>query len=200
MTDSVRSSMSGASLHSRFFEGMERSVWVALIRDEFARQSPHAVLWWPVFFACGIGAFFTLPFDPPPLSGVIVLALAVGLRAAVLPSSLGARISLVAMLMAAGFCAAQLRTFRVAAPVLVEEIGPVMVSGTVIIVEPDGSASRVTLNRLSINRLSQNETPERVRLRIPGSHGAPRIGDLITVRAVVRAIAFGFVMQRRGSS
>ncbi len=101
-----------------------------------------------------------------------------------------ARLSLVAVLMAAGFCAAQLRTARIVAPVLMEEVGPAMISGTVIIVEPDDSASRVTLNRLSINRLPKSDTPERLRLRlrlrIPGSHGTPRIGDLITVRAVVR--------------
>ncbi len=61
-----------------------------------------------------------------------------------------------------------------------------MITGSVVNVEPDDSASRVTLDRLTITFLNQDELPERVRVRIPGSHGAPRIGERIRIRSVVR--------------
>ena len=140
--------------------------WIVSLRKEVEQQEAHTVLWWPVFFALGIGVFFSLPVDPPLLSGVIVLGLTIGVRAAVYRGSPTFRLALFAMLVAAGFCAAQLRTVRVAAPVLMEEVRPVTITGTVVVVEPDGSANRVTLNRLTVGRLGTDGTPDRVRVRV----------------------------------
>lgn len=152
----------------------------------FARQAPHAVLWWPVGVAVGVGLFFALPFDPPMASGLVALVSILFFRW-VFASHFGLRIVLFALALSAlGFIAAQIRTENVAAPMLGKEVGPAFVSGTVIMVEPRGRNTRVTLDRLSISELEQDGIPHRVRVSLPASHGAPETGQRIKVRAVLR--------------
>lgn len=105
------------------------------------------------------------------------------------------------MLLALGFAAAEFRTYRVAAPILNEEIGPAMVTGRIAEIEANGAGQRLTLEDLDIAALAQEDTPRRVRIRIPESHGTPDIGTRIAVRAVVRppgrpVVPGGFDFQR----
>jgi competence protein ComEC len=162
--------------------------WQLWFSSEISRQIPNAVLWWPVCLAIGIGIFFALPEDPKTWSGpaivVALLAARVFTRQAL--SLMGAAVLGALILAAVGFTAAQVRTITIAAPILSEEIGPTLIAGTVIQVEPAGTGLRVMLDQLKVPGLGGNETPARVRIRVPGSHGAPQIGQEIQVRAVIR--------------
>jgi competence protein ComEC len=164
------------------------SPWVYWVHTELLRQVPNAILWWPVCIAAGIGFFFSLPQDPWTWVAIVVLAVAV-------PSYLVARkrdrffastVALAISLFAVGFVSAQIRTHMVAAPILNDEIGPEILIGTAIQVEAIETSWRVTLDRLEIPSLGLSETPDRIRVRLPGSHGIPRVGDKIEVRAIVR--------------
>lgn len=164
------------------------AVWGDWIVREFAHQIPHRILWYPVALAVGIGTYFSLPVDPPIWSGALVLFLSIAVYACASRNRVSAT-SISAfgfMLFALGFCAAQIRTERVTAPILPEEIGPTVVLGTVVQTEPVDSASRVLLDRLEIAGVTSQDTPERVRIRLPGSHGQPNVGERISVRAILR--------------
>lgn len=159
---------------------------VSVLKTSFTRQGPHAVLWWPLGVAVGVGLFFALPLDPPHWSGLIALVGLLFLRWRFASHQVLRGLLFALALSAVGFTAAQFRTDNVAAPILAEEIGPVMVGGTVVLVEPRGRNTRVTLDRLSIGELEQEAMPRRVRVSLPASHGAPQIGQRIEVRAVIR--------------
>lgn len=115
------------------------------------------VLWLPVVYGVGIGAYFLLPEEPPGwlgralfvAAGILLLAL-LGLRQrlpAILPVLL-----LPALLLVAGFGVAQWRTQAVAAPVLERETGPVRFTGRIVAVEPQEREGhwRVTLSDLRL--------------------------------------------------
>lgn len=169
-----------------------RKLWRALWRvyvdrlvQALAQQAPQAVLWWPVGLATGIGLFFASPSDPPAWIGLVILATMLSgfVR---FRSNFAVRSILLGLILAAfGFCAAQMRTQWVAAPILAERLGPITITGSVAMVEPKGSANRVTLAQLSVPYLEGPETPKQVRVRLPSSHGAPQIGQQIQVRAII---------------
>lgn len=156
------------------------------VKSQALLQSQNAVLWWPIFIATGIGLFFVLPVDPPGWSGLVTLFLAVAFWQGSAGRTGLKAVAFATVLVAAGFAAVLFRTNSVHAPILSEEYSPDIVYGVVVLVEPDAKANRVTLDRIDLNGLSVEETPERVRIRLPGSHGAPRIGERISVRAVLR--------------
>ena len=123
-------------------------------------------LWLPVAIGLGVGIYFLLPTEPPLWMGAVVAFLA-------LASIVVARRRLVLMMgaiavaaVAIGFTAAQVRTSTVAAPLLGDEIGPVIVVGTVVAIEALPAGQRIVLDDLTIEDLPPEETPDRVRIRI----------------------------------
>ncbi len=143
-------------------------------------------LWCPVAFGTGVGAYFTLPSEPPFWLGTagvafaLLLAVAGRLRATVLVPAL------ILALLAGGFAAAQLRTRVVAAPVLAEEIGGVDVVARVSAVEPRERGVRLRLRSPEISGLPPRRTPVEVRVAVVA--GAPDImpGDRVRLTAVLR--------------
>ena len=116
-----------------------------------------------------------------PLAATILCALA----------ALGRRHSFVLFLAIAllipalGFTASQFRTWRVAAPILTEEIGPVRISGRVEEVDFGDKGVRMVLADPTIPWLSAAETPLRVRVRLSKRNVfAP--GERVSVRVVLR--------------
>lgn len=189
--------------HDDLVSGVPSPLWRLWVHRQLLEQIPHAILWWPVCLASGVGFFFALSQDPWRWSAVVFLAVSV-------PSYFVARnrerlficaVTLAVSLFAVGFVSAQIRTQMVAAPILSDEIGPEILVGTAIQVEPIETSWRVTFNRLEIPSLALSETPDRIRIRLPGSHGTPKVGDRIEVRAMVRppgrpVVPGGFDFQR----
>lgn len=138
-------------------------------------QKDHFVLWVPVFFACGIGAYFSL-YTEPPLSMALILwaffvclfLLATSYRRDSTHHNFSVRFLLCVLLFVSGFTAGVIRTATIHTPVLSKVLGPALVEGNIVSLEPleKGKGHRVVLDTLDIEDLSFEDTPERVRLTI----------------------------------
>lgn len=100
-----------------------------------------------------------------------------------------------------GMSAAQLRVGAVDSPVITLEIGPLEVVGRVFEVEREPGRIRVILEDVRFESRDVKQMPARIRLSVPAKHGAPRVEDVIAVRAVLRpperpVVPGGFEYQR----
>lgn len=149
--------------------------------DALLAERERWALWLPVGIGLGIAVYFALPAEPPVWVGPALLP------PAILLAVLGRRRDLIlifgsgAIAVAAGLTASQLRSHLVAAPVLTREIGPVIVQGRVIEIEPLPRGRRVVLDRPAVEGLAATETPARVRIRIAGAATPVRPGQEIAV-------------------
>ncbi len=149
------------------------------------RERERWPLWLPVNAAIGIGIYFALPMEPPLwlVATLPVAAIAVGLLSWKRPVAL---ITAVALgMVALGFAAAAWRTHQLDAPVLVKRLGPALVTGRVIRVEPSPKGARITLGQVEIPKLTPAETPGRVRIRVYRAEADLLAGDWIKVRAML---------------
>jgi competence protein ComEC len=148
------------------------------------------VLWLPVGLGTGIGLYFALPTEPPLLVGpaIIVAVLALGFLGAGPGERRRAGVQIFALtigVVSAGFTIAQLRTGMVAAPTLTNRLGPTLVEGRVVRLETLPGGARLTLDRLRIASLDEDQTPARVRVRFRGEQQSLHPGDQIQMRAVL---------------
>ncbi len=91
---------------------------------------------------------------------------------------------------ALGFTAIKVESDRVAAPVLGSRLGPVLVRGRIVALEPGIKGVRVTVAVSAIDRLAPSEAPARVRFRVrpsllPGGVQTLPPGAAIKVRAIL---------------
>jgi competence protein ComEC len=77
---------------------------------------------------------------------------------------------------ALGFTAVKVSSDRIAAPVLDSRLGPTLVRGRILNVEPGLKGLRLTLAVLSIDRLAASEAPRRVRIRVRPSMVPAKVG------------------------
>lgn len=138
-------------------------------------------LWLPIFLGLGISLYFAAPSEPPlwlggtALAGTLVLAW-VGRKH---PQTTLAAIA--AVTVALGFCAAQVRTAQVAAPVLERPTGTTRLQGVVAEVEAmAGGGQRITLDDVVV--AVDGARPTRVRVR--GRDETPvRVGARVALDA-----------------
>lgn len=123
-------------------------------------------LWLPVAIGLGVGLYFLLPMEPPTWIGGVVALLAVASIVIARRRLVLLMVAIAVAAVAIGFTAAQVRTSMVATPLLGDEIGPVIVVGTVVAIEALPAGQRIVLDDLTIEDLPQEETPDRVRIRI----------------------------------
>lgn len=144
-------------------------------------------LWMPVAMGAGVALYFALPLEPSGWTGpLILLALLPTPFLGLFRDRMAARGILIVMILAAlGFSAAQWRTARIAAPMLMEETGFADVTGRVVSMDrmPDGV--RVVLGDLSIEDLPPEETPDLVRVRLRSDETILSVGDRIGLLAVL---------------
>ncbi|PCI56305.1 MAG: hypothetical protein COB36_05895 [Alphaproteobacteria bacterium] len=160
---------------------------------KFFVQKENLFLWVPVFFACGVALYFSLPFEPPAVLSVFAMCFWLAVHLLIRP--IGARnilgkcvvtASFIVLLAFSGFSAATIRTANIATPVLAKRLGPVTVSGMVLSIEKmeEGDGSRITLSDLSIEKLSLEEIPRKIRVRLR-KDGNVKIGQQIRVLALL---------------
>ncbi|MBI1205896.1 MAG: DUF4131 domain-containing protein [Azospirillum sp.] len=144
------------------------------------------VLWLPVALAVGVTVYFALPVEPPRSAGLAAVAVSSA-------ASFGARRRMPALCLllgvvaaALGFAAAQERSHWVAAPVLKRAVGPTAVTGRVVGVEALPEGARLILADPRIPRLAAEDTPARLRLRLPARFPAPLPGSEIRLRVMLR--------------
>lgn len=132
-------------------------------------QRGRLFLWTPVFYAMGIGLFFTLPNEPSRALLVVLLACAVALGLLLwrVPPQIAPFVTAL-LLVLAGLLIAGFRTQSVAAPVLnYRYYGPV--EGRVIKIDRSASdALRLTLDRVVLRDTAPGRTPARVRVSLHG--------------------------------
>ncbi|MEM6385077.1 MAG: ComEC/Rec2 family competence protein [Pseudomonadota bacterium] len=139
---------------------------------EFSRQQGHWFLWAPILYACGIGTYFALRFEPSPdhwLWVVIGLCLAAaGLRF----SQGGLRLVCCgALLLLLGFAVAGSKAHRVAEEKLSFRFYGA-IEGRIVKVDRSASdALRLTLDRVRLEGIPRAKTPARVRVALHGQQG-----------------------------
>lgn len=154
----------------------------------WAAERQRLLLWVPVLFGAGSGLYLTLPVEPvvwaaPAAAGLCTLA------ALLLRRHTAAALALAALaLLALGVAAADWRTERVRAPVLVEAVGPADVSGRLVWVGAGEGPQRYLLDRVQIEGVAPAETPQRVRISVrnPGAGGTIAPGSWLAARASLR--------------
>lgn len=142
--------------------------------------------WAPVCLACGIGAYFALPWEPGAADwAACAAALVLALIWAGFAGPRWRPLALALALALGGAIAAGLRSQLVAAPVLDHRYyGPV--TGRVLALDRALSDyPRITLDRVHLSRLPAAATPERVRITlrspIPGHQAEP--GEVVMITA-----------------
>ena len=162
-------------------------MWVG-IRENFLADRPRWALWLPVFLSVGIGIYFALPWEPLPFVGVVVTAW-LAMSVYVCRRQPGLQFLLIGlMLIAAGFGAAQWRSFTRDAPLIAKRLGPVNISGQLIALERQDDGVRYLIAPDTIDRLTPGQIPARIRLRLSGKARADTrlvAGDRVQLRAVL---------------
>ncbi|MCB1520607.1 MAG: ComEC/Rec2 family competence protein [Hyphomicrobiaceae bacterium] len=140
--------------------------------------------WVPVAFGCGIWSYFALSREPPFATTLLPFFAAMILHAALRRAPAMSIATTLAMIMAAGFAMASIRSATVAAPILEKSIGPVEVRGFVELVEPrEDRGERLTLRVTALGAVPPEVRPERVRVRTPTRMAGLEPGDAVIVRA-----------------
>lgn len=162
-----------------------RRVGMAIV-DAAASERDRWLLWLPVGVAVGVVSYFALPSEPSLWIAILALGLAVALAVLALGrSSLLLAMAITVAAVALGFGAAKLRTIAASAPVLEGKLGPAAVSGIVVTAEPWENGPRIILAQPKIAGLAPDKTPAKVRIRLLRKEPVPRVGQAVSVRAVL---------------
>ncbi len=160
--------------------------WLSIQINE---QKENTFLWLPVFFACGIGAYFSLQTEPPMSIALFLLisSLLIHIFIRTFQNSALTNISLGIALIICGFSTAKIRTDYVRAPIIQKSIPYTDVTGNILSIEPleHGTGSRIILHNLSVEKLSPKDTPRKIRLRLRKDEGI-KIGQRITALASLK--------------
>lgn len=162
-----------------------RELWRAL-GDMARAERDRWLLWLPVGVASGVVGYFAMSWEPPLWFAVAGLASAAVMGfAGWNRSALAMGCAIVVAAASLGFALAKLRSLAVSAPVLQSPVGPATVSGLVLSVEPWQSGSRIILANPRIANLAPEKTPQRLRIRLLRNEAAPRVGQAVSLRAML---------------
>ncbi len=150
------------------------------IRAEIADQKERLFLWIPVAFGLGIAIYFGLWAEPVWWAGLLAAVAFLPLVVCLypkhfedLPHFFGFVSAAGLLLVALGFCAAQVGTWRVGTPVLEKSVGPATIEGRIYAVENLGEkdGARVVLEDVYIEGIAKEKTPRHVRLKFRKDDG-----------------------------
>ena len=161
-----------------------RNWWERFHNDNSSRYN----LWVACCFCFGIAAYFSLPFEPA-LSWVVVLSLVV----------LGCLIFVrrwpvlwCIILLCAGFGWVQIAAYQAKAPTVHWRHHHVAVEGKILTQDILPNAQRLTLQVMHIDGLGKDSVPERIRMRINGTHDYHK-GDILQMQATLMPPALPFI-------
>ncbi len=143
-------------------------------------QRQNLMLWSPIIMACGVGAYFGLPFEPPLWAGwALLVGLVLWLGLAIWSSGIVRLLFLTVFFLNLGYLASVYRSVSVAAPVLTfRYYGPI--EGRVVAIDRSSSkALRITLDRVFLERV--RNTPAKVRVSLFGSAPNMGLGDRVAL-------------------
>ncbi len=151
--------------------------WLA---DTLAENRPRAGLWLPVAFGAGIFSYFELLTEPPLWAGPVLLGPLVLILTAARRSMFCVFCLIPLLAAAAGFSAAQFRTWQIAAPVLKWETAASL-TGVVEDVRVTSRGERLIVRVERLGRIGPEDRPGRVRLLLLKRDRAPPVGSRVTV-------------------
>ena len=158
------------------------------IRENFLADRARWALWAPVLLSGGIGIYFTLPQEPVRIAGLLAVVL-LALCVYICRHRPGIQLLCIClMLIAAGFGAAQWRSFTRDAPLIAKRLGPVNITGQLIALERQDNGVRYLIAPDMITGLTPEHLPARIRLRLSGKERADaslKAGDQVQLRAVL---------------
>ncbi|MBM3619004.1 MAG: DUF4131 domain-containing protein, partial [Alphaproteobacteria bacterium] len=144
------------------------------------------VLWAPVFFGMGIGAYFALLNEPSHASVAIAACASVLIAIGTILRrwSIWPIFAVIALFMAGGY-AAVLRTESVAAPILQKEDAFAVAEGKVVEIVPRETNTRLLLSDVRLEGYPSVDNPAKVSVTLKGtSHmDAVKQGDVVRVKA-----------------
>jgi competence protein ComEC len=179
-----------------------RIAWLGrYIADSFAKEHEHWILWAPVFFGVGVGAYFAMMTEPPPWAGPTVVSACASLLWFGRGNQFAVLLASAIAFAGIGFGAAQLKTNLAAAPVLERAYGPGPVIGRIVKIERLPRGPRVLLDQVELRRVPSKQTPTLVRLRLHPMD-KPVLGEHIDVFAKLSppgrpSLPGGYDFQRR---
>ena len=151
------------------------------------REHDRLLLWAPVFFALGIGVYFTLPYEPPPFLGGIVCIVLLGGIVFFWRYFLIRVVLLALLLSTAGFSVVSFRSASLSTPILLKKLTPRMITGEVTEVRHYNTGKLHVILENPEFRADQTELLggrlHKVRLKIQKFDQLPYPGDIISVRA-----------------
>lgn len=144
--------------------------------------------WAPVCLAVGIGAYFSLTAEPALwafglcLAVLVVCLVLIRVWRSVFLSPVWA-----VALVAAGFCVAGYKAYRVSGAVLQwHYYGPV--EGRIVLIDRSASgAVRLTLDSVVLENIPPDKTPTRVRVALHGPPARPKAGSTVLITAHLSA-------------
>jgi competence protein ComEC len=135
------------------------------------RQRGHLFGWVPVCMACGIGAYFSLTFEPDMTlvtilggAGLACIVISRLMPETVAPLFVGLAFALI------GFDLAVIRAHGVGGPILGWRYYGTIEGRVVAIDRSQSDALRLTLDEVVVDRISPARTPDRVRISLHGDH------------------------------
>lgn len=162
------------------------------------------ILWLPVGLGIGIAGYFELPFEPPVWPSIAFI-FSFFILCFFSTQDFWKVCAISGLMVSLGFAIAQWRSEIVQAPILKHRLGPVMMQGEIVRIEPTLTGGKVILDAPQIERLSQDQTPRRIRLTLKSK--TPNLssyspGDIISALAILRpppppAMPGSFDFQRR---
>jgi len=177
-------------MDSAALAGESRPSIFSSIALRFLAERERWALWFPVLMGAGIGLYFSLTQEPAWWIGAGALLLAVlGMLAA-----WRGRIDLMAagafLAVALGFAAAQFQAWMVAAPVLEHRLGPAIITGRLISVDPLPQGARLVIAPSDIKDskngdLDAAHRPARLRVRLRRGDPGVAPGDWVSLRAML---------------
>ena len=165
-----------------------------------AQEQERRLFWLPVAVGGGIAAYFSYSAEPDVWTSPVLISASLGLLFFAWRWNSMRRLSqpglqqtltvfaLLVMCFAVGFGAAQWRSHRLGAPVIVKRTGVVEVTGKVELLEKRATGYRVVIVEPIISRLAPQGTPAKVRLTVRTPAGQrPNLmpDDVVKLRGVL---------------
>ena len=158
--------------------------------ERFLAERERWPLWFPVLMGVGVGGYFSLTSEPLWWIGAGALiaasaAMIAAWRARIDVTAVGAVLAL-----ALGFAAAQFECWNVAAPVLTHRMGPALVTGRLLSVDPLPQGARLVIAPAEIRdgksgALDARHLPARLRVRLRRGDPGVAPGDWLRLRAML---------------
>jgi competence protein ComEC len=164
----------------------EWCAWVfGALADRFVAEGDRRLLWLPVFFGAGIGAYFTLTVEPPLWPSIAAAIAGLVLVFALRRHPALCEMALALTALAAGFALMRETAREHQAPMLQRHLGPIAVTGRVVDIDDMEKGWRVIIDVDPLPGLDASDQPRRVRVHIPPKSDELNPGDRVSLKAML---------------